>query len=546
MQPSYTGYIAPSEWRWLTVVSVVLILLAFSPFLLVVATSDGNWQFMGALHDYTNSAVYLSKMQQGAGGHLLTDMLHTPEVFSSTLYHSLYALLGQLANLTALPIIIVFHLARVAASLFMYIALYQLGATIWTRLRTRRLFFLLVSLLSGIGWLVSLFVGRPVTPDVTAPQLFPFTSTLVNVHVPLTFGILALLSAVLVAVFRPGFDDPPAVNNGGGLAFVLSLLLVIIYPEAILPLVFAISISIAFETYRKRQLPHHALRWGLWVLVPALPITAYYFVTLQFNPSIREWLLQRAVPATLPHWMFLGILFPLLIALPGLYRAVRRFERDGDRFMLIWLVVLLLLAYSPLPLGMQVLVGLMLPLAYFATRALEDFWFKFLPRRWRYRLLVALIPLVGFNHVFDLMLPVTPLFNPSLGSPYGMVLEPEYRVAFDWLQPRLRQNVVVLAAPETSLWLPFWVQARTVYGHPAETLNAEQKRRDVRRWFRAEAPNAPICEALIRGSSAYIVPYTVDYVLVGPRERALGTTTCTRNMSLVAAFGQVDIYRVNG
>lgn len=546
MQPSYTGHIAPSEWRWLMSVSVVLILLAFSPFLLVALNgAQGQWVFMGALHDYPNSATYLSRMQQGAEGRWLTDMLHTPEVFSSTLYHSVYALLGQIAHLTALPVIILFHLARVAASLFMYIALYQLGAAIWTRLRTRRLFFLIASLVSGVGWLVTLFTRNPITPDITAMQLYPFTSSLVNVHYPLAFGILALLAAVLIAVFRPGFDETPTVENGGGLAFILSLFLVVIYPEALLPLVLATTASILFEAYRTRRLSQHALRWMLWVLVPALPIVAYYVVTLQFNPAIGEWLRQRAEMPPAPLWMILGLLFPLLIGLPGIYRGIRRFELDGDRFMLLWLVMMLTLAYLPLPMGMIVLVGLMIPLAYFATRALEDYWFRYLPRRWRYRVLVALIPLVAFNHLFDMLVPIVPLFNPSLGSPYGMVLEPEYRVTFEWLEPRLNANVVVLAAPETSIWLPFWVQARTVYGHPAETLNASQKRRDVRVWYSTIVPDDPICSALLQGKDAYINPYNVDYVLIGPRERALGDTACLQDMSLVATFSRVNIYRLN-
>ena len=32
----------------------------------------------------------------------------------------------------------------------------------------------------------------------------------------------------------------------------------------------------------------------------------------------------------------------LIVALPGIYRAIRRFERDGDRVMLLWLACIVI------------------------------------------------------------------------------------------------------------------------------------------------------------------------------------------------------------
>jgi hypothetical protein len=44
-----------------------------------------------------------------------------------------------------------FHVARVFASLFMYVALYQLAASIWSRVRARRVFFVVASIGAGLG-----------------------------------------------------------------------------------------------------------------------------------------------------------------------------------------------------------------------------------------------------------------------------------------------------------------------------------------------------------------------------------------------------------
>jgi len=149
---------------------------------------------------------------------------------------------------------------------------------------------------------------------------------------------------------------------------------------------------------------------------------------------------------------------------------------------------------------------------------------------------------VAFSHVLDLFFPALPLLNRGLGSPYGAVLEPEYRVAFQWLEPRLLPQDVVLAAPETSVWIPFHVGARVVYGHPAETLDAAAKLAQVRMWYQGTTPE--ICEQILMGEGAVVNNYSVDYVLIGPRERNLGGSPCMDNLDRVASFGQVDIFRV--
>ena len=155
MRTGYTGHITAAEWRWVTIVSVLLVLAAFLPFLwmLIIGLADSDWQFMGALHDYTNSAAHLARVYQGTDDRWLLQFLHTPEAQDGTFIGFIYVLLGQLSRLIGLPAVVVFHIARIGASLFMYIALYQLAAGIWMRVRTRRIFFILVAVGSGLGWL---------------------------------------------------------------------------------------------------------------------------------------------------------------------------------------------------------------------------------------------------------------------------------------------------------------------------------------------------------------------------------------------------------
>jgi hypothetical protein len=342
---------------------------------------------------------------------------------------------------------------------------------------------------------------------------------------------LALLASVLVIVLRPGETAEPAVDNGGLVVFLASLLLVVVYPDALLPISIAFGGSMLIQWYRSRKITPRDWRWGLWVLVPALPLVAYDFLTLMSNPAVVEWVTQRgnAVP-TIP-FLLLGMGIPLLIGLPAIYRAVRQFEADGDRFMLLWLLAMLVLMYLPLQINQYFLVGLMLPLGYFATRGTVDFWFRYIKRRYRGAAYVVFVPLIILSHLFWLFVPVVPILQ-NWSNVSGNVLEADYAEAFHWLDTQTSSGTVILSAPTVGTWIPLWVGGKPVYGHPAETMDAETKSQAVRDWYQMEDDN---CQQML-------MRYGVQYVLYGPREMRIGSTSCIEELTFVATFGRVEIY----
>ncbi|PJF20612.1 MAG: hypothetical protein CUN56_15290, partial [Phototrophicales bacterium] len=212
MQSGFTGYVTPGEWRWVLVVSILFVGLAFIPFLWILANNnaESGWQFMGALHAHVDASAYLSRIRQGMEGKLLVQFLHTPENHAAFIMQPIYPLLGQVSRLASdqLSPILVFHVARVSVTVFMYLALYQLAATIWMRIRTRRVFFVLVAVGSGFGWLMLLITGNlkslTLPIDIILPQVSPFFAGLVSVHTPLALACLALLVAIIIAALRPG------------------------------------------------------------------------------------------------------------------------------------------------------------------------------------------------------------------------------------------------------------------------------------------------------------------------------------------------------
>lgn len=523
-------HITPAEWRWVVVLAVGLTLLAFAPFLWVAfsGANGSDWQFMGVLNNYRDGATYLSKMAQGVEGSWLVNFRHTPEPHTGVFIQALYPALGQLARLLRIPPIALFHAARVVASLIMYLTLYYLGASIWMRLRTRRLFFLLVSFASGLGWL---FSGGDVSyPDLSIPEIYPFYSSLGNVHFPLSLACLALLASILIVEFRPGANTDPSLSNGGLVAGLLSFALSLLFPQALVPFGAAVGAYIAAFWFQKRKISMREFRWLLVIALPAVPVAAYYAAILSYNPVVAEWNRQNITASPSPVILVLGLGVPLLIALPGIYRAIRRFEADGDRLMLLWLVVMVVFMYLPTNIQRRFTAGMMIPIAYFATRSLEDFWFYYVNRRWRYRLLVIVIPLFVFTNLL--------LLVGNVRVAVGPFLQRDYAVAFQWLSQNTSSDDVILASEPVSVWVPSWVGSRVVYGHPFETLNAVVKEQQVLDWYQGQTAD---CAALI-------TEYGIRYIIAGPLEQELAEkaearqTDCLDNLTQVFQSGTVTVY----
>jgi hypothetical protein len=551
MQSRYTVYIIPAEWRWVIFVASGLVLVAFLPFLWVALsnTAQSNWQFMGMIGvNYRDGATYLAKMLQGMEGSWLIRFLHTPEPHNPFFLVPIYPLLGQASRFTGLPPIVMYHIARVIASLFMYLAIYQLGATIWTRVRTRRIFFVISAVGAGFGWLLLLVTQdtNAFIPDIAIPEAFPLFGTYVNVHFPLTMACLALLGSIFINAFRPGMDENPSLTNGGLLAVVVTMILGVLYPQTLAPLGGALVLLTAIRSIREKRINRHIFYWSLVIILPAVPFALYYIAVTQSNPVVAEWNRQNVTLSPNPFVLVVGLGLPLILALPGIYRALRRFEADGDQFMLLWLVMVITAVYFPSSIQRRFMAGIMLLIAYFATRALEDFWFNYVSRRWRKQLFVLFVPIIAFSQIFILIVPVLPILAGNFQAVAGMMLERDYRPTFDWLRENANTGDVILASPNVSLWVPAWTGLQVVYGHPFETLQAEEKRQAIEAWFTTSSIED--CQRVLDGAQAMMGTYRVRYVLVGPEERLMGSdpttveSECLNSLQVVGQIGDVTIY----
>lgn len=534
-QTRYTDQITAAEWRWVLIWATALSLLTLLPFVLVpMVLPDQDTKFMGVLHDPEGAVSGLASMRLGEQGAWLWRDIHTPEPQNGAISDVIYVVLGQIAHVIRLEPLALFHTVRVLAAMFMFHAFYILSAAIWSRRNTRRIFWFVASVGGGLGWLAVPLLGQ-LTPDIQFSPIFPFHAALANIHLPLAVGCIAFLAAAMLDSMRPGSYAMPSVSNSGLTLIGFSLALALLYPQAFIPLGITYALLLALDA-RRRSVYRRNTQWFMWFIVPPLPLLAYILIVTVSNPVVMEiWQLESSSAPPPLSLLVIALGLPLIFALPGLWRAVRRFEPDGSAFMLVWGAAMLLLAYLMPVIREKYLLGLMIPIAYFAARAAGDFWFpRVTDRRWRWRLFTAILPLIVASNVVALFLPLASAKQLTLPADYG-----------DGLNFLLKRPIggVIAAAWPVGLWLPAWTGQQTVYASPRLTLDAPAKATAIRRFYGAQS--AADCELLLGGTVSIGAPFRVRYVLIGPIERALGDAgPCLDRLSEMARFGTVSVYRV--
>jgi hypothetical protein len=117
-----------------------------------------------------------------------------------------------------------------------------------------------------------------------------------------------------------------------------------------------------------------------------------------------------------------------------------------------------------------------------------------------------------------------------------LFLTQDEAAALAYLSETSPASPVVLASPEFGTFIPGFSGARVLYGHPMETPGAREAERAVVEFYTAEGGTA---------QADFIRRYAVDYVVLGPRERAIGGGL---HLPLTPAFseGEVTIYSTAG
>ncbi len=380
--------------------SLAIALLTLIPYALAYAYS-GGYRFTGFLFNPYDAASYLAKMRQGFDGQILYTLAFTEDPGPGALLFSYYLLLGNFARLLRLPLIAMWHTARILGGAFFLTAAWEFFGRIGLSPQSRRIAWIIVILGSGFGFLAVLF--GTFTADLWVAEYIPFLGLLTSAHFPLAAGLILLLA---IRIALPA-SRPHALSLAT--AFFLGMLLAAIQPFGFLPIGLALAVWMLWTRFAQGRFPEGAVQHLAAAGFGFLPWVAYDFWVTQTLPKFGMWFSQNQTP-TPPVWDI-----ALAMGLPGLIAAVsfirwlldrtparRKIEAIPSGMLLsaLWLACNLILLYAPFPLQRRLLLGMWIPLAALAAPKLESLLFR--PAlRLRYAVYAA-IPIVCRQSGFSL------------------------------------------------------------------------------------------------------------------------------------------------
>jgi hypothetical protein len=522
------------EWRWVLIWSAVILLATSLPYIYGALISTPQYQFGGLVIGVEDGNSYLAKMRLGATDGWQFHLFYTSEPHQGAYLFLFHLLLGKIARLSGLSFALVYHLARIVCGFFLLASVYKFAAFFSDLRPVRQLTFWLVSVGSGLGWLVVLLglldqLGLPL--DFYSPEAFAFHSLLSLPHLALAEGLLlwALMLLLLAWECRKASYALLA-----GLALLGMTIIAAFYI-----VVAAVVIGVAWLLRWRQVRPGAARPWaaaGLAILAfaiaAAIPLYNAYVFTA--NPVLKTWAEQNRILSPSPVHYLLAFGLLALLAVVGVWTewglGLGHNLLSERRMLLVgWGAIVLPLVYIPFNLQRRLTLGVQVALSLWAALGLWRLLFsaknetpeegrvpaaKTSLRRWR----VISVGVVALLSLSNLLILVGAGLEVERRSSPLFHTDAEISAA-DWLGAHATADQVVLAAYETGNYLPTRMPARVFAGHGPETVRSEEKIVMLRQFFagsREESQSTPDSRRRLLRENG------VTYVFYGPAERALG------------------------
>lgn len=476
------------------------------PYLLSARNAPPNMVFSGFMMNPVDGFSYLAKMRQGLEGYWLFRLPYSAEPGAGALLFTFHILLGHIARLVGSDLLLTYHLARLVSAWAMFAAAYLFLEEVLTKAAARWAAFLMILLGSGLGWIASAF--GLFANDLWVPESIPLLSAYANAHFPAAAALLLL--ALRMVLKRQ-------IVRAAILAFALS----IIQPFAVITLVGALIIWVFIEFRIDRAQMPFQWRDLAPMIAGTAPVLAYDLWLTSSHEALSVWTAQNVTPTPAPLETALGFGLVLALAAIGVFRAVS--EQRG-RLMILWVVLGFGLLYMPVALQRRMVFGLFFPLAVLAAIGMVRLWGK--SNRFGLALAAVIVLIIPSNLVV-----MAAGIASAQEEPSPLLMSADELAAYVWMSANLPKNALVLAGPESGNRIPAFASLRVMYGHPFETPYAEQQ-------------EGLVTELYSAGDVNQLRSHGINFVLMGPRERAMGDLSWLETLERIYQSGSVQIFEL--
>jgi len=515
-------------------VSLLVILLIIVPYIYATIESGEAYQFAGFLVNPIDGNSYLAKMYQGWEGNWRFYLPYTAQPGEGAYLFLFYLFLGHLSRITHIPLILVFHMARIVGSFVLLGSIWHYFNVFFQDCQVCRYSFSLAALGSGMGWILVPF--GVFTADFWVSEAYPFLSAYSNPH--FSFGL-----AVMLLMFASTKGNTPNFSIRKWIKMALmALALGIIAPFGIVVVLVVLNGIYVLQSFQNYLDDHTiSINWLrravlgeiMPIVVGGVPILVYDFYVAHTDKVLSSWNAQN-LTLSLPLWDTLISLSPVLpFSLISFgYIFIRNREVTAGTYKLvIWAAMGLILMYLPFSLQRRFMMGLYVPFVGLAVLGLKRAIGNY-PDRFR-RFIVMLFLLALPTNIVILLVA-----HHGIQTHDQMIyLRRDEVDALKWISNNTPSDGLILTSPEMGLFVPAHTGRRVIYGHPFETANAKMEKHAVTRFFRADLPQSE--------AKSFLIKRGIDYIFFGPRERELGILPNVNNIKPVFENETVVVLEVS-
>ena len=531
-------------------IALLVLLLISVPYLTAWAASGTEHAFGGFLLNPADGNSYLAKMYEGWRGDWRFTLPFTAIPGDGAYLFTFYILLGHLARWLGLPLVGVFHLARLFATIFLLYMLWRFLHNLKPQGKHIALVFALACLGLGMGWLA--FPFGVATSDFWVAEAYPFLSGYTNPHFALSLALLVWLLTIPLPAQDHLRTRGRRIWVNATVALLASAVLgsmspfALVLSLAILGIVLAMRVLDGWLSARsshpgvsglvsrlRAEQPFRLVLFRLvCILLGGAPVVLYAVMAMRQDPVLAAWNAQNLTPAP-PFWDLALAFSPALwLACLGLVQVWRRKEMQ-IQIAWVWAILAWVMVYLPFGLQRRFLVGLAVPLS-----ALAWFGLEWLENRIGQRIRLIATAALAMTFPTLLLVILAGQFGALAHNPMLYLTLGESQ-ALSWVETNTPANALLLAAPQTGMFIPAHTGRRVLYGHPFETVNADVEESAVTSFFTNGAENPVAVEDFLQKRK-------VDYVFYGPREQLLGALPDLPVLFAVYSQAGVMIYQVSG
>jgi hypothetical protein len=498
------------------VVVLILLWIAFVlPFGLATWMGGTTHDFVGFLLNPVDGASYLAKMYEGWEGSWRFTLPYTAQPGDGAYLFLFYLFLGHLAYWLHIPLIWMFHLARTGGAVYFLWTLWRFNREIF---RDQPENFQSANILtifgSGVGWILVLMGFFPM--DFWVAEAYPFLAMFSNPHFPIGLGLV--LEAMLLVL-------TPEARLRAWRLVLIGLALAVILPFAEVVAVVIAGCWAAWDGWKNRTfdwLPAAALSsaGGLCLLYQ-------YWATLT-DPVLAGWNAQNVTPSPAVWELLAGFCPAIFFAWINILPAFSKNLKRKQQFLLVWLIAATILIYCPFPLQRRFLAGLYIPVAGLAILGIDS-----ISKKWARWKKWGVIGTIAVSAPTNLFLILTLILGAATLSP-ALYLSKDESAGLQWIRQNTPHDAIILTSPEMGTFIPALTGRRVLYGHPFETVQAEQRKQEVLDLFQEMS--------LGKTSVEDLKDLKVAYIFYGPREQALtGNLSALMGVKSVFRSGAVNV-----